>query len=228
MFFQRNFKIFMSDLQTAKKSIFFKNLSPLDFTAILRCLNLRIKTYKPNEIIEYEGNPAKNAYLVLSGNLRTSFFDANGTAIPIRDYSKDMFFGLEYIDPKLSYYQEELYATEESTVLIADLNKLFTPCENRCPRHQAIIAECIRELARANNSSKKRISELGQQKTKDKILKYLANNIPTLHKSTKIPYNRQELADYLGLERSALSKALSDLKKEGYIDYNKSSFTRLK
>ena len=218
----------MDNLSLAKKSIFFKKLSPLDFNAILRCLNIRIKNFKPNEIIEYEGNPAKNAYLVLSGNLRTAFFDVNGTAIPIKDYSHDMFFGLEYIDPNISFYQEELYATEDSIVLIADLNKLFTPCENRCPRHQAIIKECIMELARTSNSSKKRISELGQQKTKDKILKYLSNTITSLHKSTKIPYNRQELADYLGLERSALSKALSDLKKDGYIDYNKSIFTRLK
>lgn len=218
----------MDNLSLAKKSIFFKKLSPLDFNAILRCLNIRIKNFKPNEIIEYEGNPAKNAYLVLSGNLRTAFFDVNGTAIPIKDYSHDMFFGLEYIDPNISFYQEELYATEDSIVLIADLNKLFTPCENRCPRHQAIIKECIMELARTSNSSKKRISELGQQKTKDKILKYLSNTITSLHKTTKIPYNRQELADYLGLERSALSKALSDLKKDGYIDYNKSIFTRLK
>ncbi len=218
----------MDNLSLAKKSIFFKKLSPLDFNAILRCLNIRIKAFKSNEIIEYEGNPAKNAYLVLSGNLRTAFFDVNGTAIPIKDYSHDMFFGLEYIDPNISFYQEELYATEDSIVLIADLNKLFTPCENRCPRHQAIIKECIMELARTSNSSKKRISELGQQKTKDKILKYLSNTISFLHNPTKIPYNRQELADYLGLERSALSKALSDLKKDGYIDYNKSTFTRLK
>lgn len=218
----------MDNLLLAKKSIFFKKLSPLDFNAILRCLNIRIKAFKSNEIIEYEGNPAKNAYLVLSGNLRTAFFDVNGTAIPIKDYSHDMFFGLEYIDPNISFYQEELYATEDSIVLIADLNKLFTPCENRCPRHQAIIKECIMELARTSNSSKKRISELGQQKTKDKILKYLSNTISSLQNPTKIPYNRQELADYLGLERSALSKALSDLKKDGYIDYNKSTFTRLK
>lgn len=167
----------MDNLSLAKKSIFFKKLSPLDFNAILRCLNIRIKAFKSNEIIEYEGNPAKNAYLVLSGNLRTAFFDVNGTAIPIKDYSHDMFFGLEYIDPNISFYQEELYATEDSIVLIADLNKLFTPCENRCPRHQAIIKECIMELARTSNSSKKRISELGQQKTKDKILKYLSNTI---------------------------------------------------
>lgn len=218
----------MNNLSLAKKSRFFKKFDALQFNALLRCLNIRIKEYKANEIIEYEGNPVKNAYLVLSGNLRTSFFDANGTAIPIRDYSRDMFFGLEYISPNISFYQEELFATEDSIILIADLNKLFTPCENRCPRHQSIIRDCINELAYCNNISKQRISELGQQKAKDKILKYLSNAIPSLHKAHKIPYNRQEMADYLGLERSALSKALSDLKKDGYIDYNKSTFIRFK
>lgn len=87
----------MDNLLLAKKSIFFKKLSPLDFNAILRCLNIRIKAFKSNEIIEYEGNPAKNAYLVLSGNLRTAFFDVNGTAIPIKDYSHDMFLGLNIL-----------------------------------------------------------------------------------------------------------------------------------
>ena len=55
--------------------------------------------------------------------------------------------------------------------------------------------------------------KLGQQKTKDKVLKYLSNTISSLHNPTKIPYNRQELADYLGLERSALSKSFIRLKK---------------
>ena len=82
----------MDNLLLAKKSIFFKKLSPLDFNAILRCLNIRIKTFKSNEIIEYEGNPAKNAYLVLSGNLRTAFFDVNGNSLSIQDYSMICFW----------------------------------------------------------------------------------------------------------------------------------------
>ena len=61
--------------------------------------------------------------------------------------------------------------------------------------------------------------------TKKKVMAYLSN-IRSLVKSNSfdIPYNRQELANYLGVERSALSKELSDLQKEGYIKFHKNHF----
>ena len=218
----------MNYLNLAKHSSFFKDFELMDFNALLRCLSIRIKVYKAGEIIEYEGNIAKNAYLTLSGKTRTALIDENGKAIPCHDYTKDMIFGLEYDSLKDNAYKEEFFAVEDSVVLICDLHKLLNPCENYCPRHRALVKKCISALSSANISSKQRIIELGQSKTKDKVLTYLSNNLPKANHEYQIPYNRQELADYLGVERSALSACLSDLKKEGLIDFNKSKFKRIK
>ena len=72
----------MNYLNLAKHSSFFKDFELMDFNALLRCLSIRIKVYKAGEIIEYEGNIAKNAYLTLSGKTRTALIDENGKAIP--------------------------------------------------------------------------------------------------------------------------------------------------
>lgn len=218
----------MNYLSKARKSKFFKDYSQMDFNALLRCLNIRIREYKANDIIENEGNLAKNIYIVLQGILRSNYIDEDGTSIPLNDYKKDMIYGLEYIDLKYNHYQEELLSLTDSIVLICDLNKTFNNCQNNCQRHLKFKLECIKELAFNANLNKKRIFELSRQKSKDKILKYLKNNMPILNKEFQLPYNRQELADYLGLERSALSNNLSQLKKEGYIDYNKEKFIRYK
>ncbi len=218
----------MNYLNLAKHSAFFKDLDQMDFNALLRCLSIRIKSYKALEIIEYEGNIAKNAYLTLVGKTRTSLIDENGKAIPCQDYTKDMIFGLEYDGIKDKAYKEEFYAVEDSVVLICDLHKLLNPCENFCPRHRAIVKKCIQALSNSATSSKLRIIELGQSKTREKVLTYLSNNLPKANKEYQIPYNRQELADYLGVERSALSACLSELKRDGLIDFNKSTFKRIK
>lgn len=218
----------MNYLSVAKKSKFFKEYSQMDFYALLRCLNIRIRQYKSKDIIENEGNVAKNIYIVLQGVLRTYYIDEDGTSIPLDNYKKDMIYGLEYIDTKMNHYQEELICITDSLVLICDLNKTFNTCQNNCNRHLKFQLECIKELAYRNNANKKRIYELSKQKSRDKILKYLRHNMPVCNKEYKLIYNRQELADYLGLERSALSYNLSMLKKEGYIDYNKETFIRYK
>lgn len=217
----------MDNLNLAKKCILFKELEKMDFQALLRCLYVRIKTYKAQEIIEYEGSSAKNAYVILSGHARSAYFDEVGNALPGIDFFKDSIFGLEYINIKNPVYKEEFYAVEETTVMICNLFKLLTPCENRCPRHHHVINKCILEYARLLTKEKERITELGKSKTRDKVLVYLKNNIKKTNVFVRIPYNRQELADYLGVERSALSYELSKLKKEGLIDYNKSLFMLL-
>ncbi len=214
----------MDNLELAKNSILFKDLEQQDFRALLHCLSIQIKKYKRGDVIEHEGNPAKFAYLVLKGKCKTTHIDVDGSLIPGTIYIKDQIYGLEYIHFAKSNYEEELVAIEDSTLLIMNLFRLLTPCENRCFRHYHLISKCLDEYSRLITKSKERITELSQAKMRDKILIYLKNNIPSANQFYKIPYNRQELADYLGVERTALSSQLSKLKKEGLIDYKRSEF----
>lgn len=218
----------MDNLSLLKKSKYFKELDNMDFNAILRCLQVRIKEFKQGDIIEYEGSPAKFAYIIIQGRARAISIDNEGTQTIIQDFEKDTIYGLEYKSTKSNYYKEELKATEDSIVAICDLFKLLTPCENRCRRHSIVISHCIEDFCRNIDTSKKRITHLGQNKTRDKIMSYLSQILIKPGKIYTIPYNREELAFYLGVERSALCVELSKLKKDGIIDYNKSEFKLIK
>lgn len=215
----------MEKLSRIKKCACFKGLDTLDFNALLRCLQIRVKRCKPGEIIEYEGSIPKYAYIVLSGRARTSAFDEHGVALIQIDYTQDMIFGLEYALNNVPY-KEEFYTVEETTLIICDLKRIISPCENRCPRHYKIMNECFKQLGHNLSESKARIRELVQNKTKDKVLTYLKRALPKPDRFYTIPYNRQEMADFLGVERTALSAELSKLQKEGYIEFNKSNFMR--
>lgn len=214
----------MTNLELAKNCSLFKDLELQHFHALLHCLSIKIKEYKAGDIIEREGNKAKYAYLILKGTCKTTYFDINGYAIQGNIYQKDEIYGIEYFNQNENTYQEEFIAIEDSTIMIMNLFTLLTPCENRCPRHYHVINKCLSEFTRLMTKSKKRIHELSQTKMRDKILTYLKNNVAKDNNYHKIPYNRQELAEYLGVERTALSSQLSKLKKEGIIDYKKSEF----
>lgn len=214
----------MNELELLKNSILFDDIEQMEFQALLRCLNIRIKSFKSGEIIEYEGNPAKHAYLILKGHARTIYFDENGNNIPGYEYLPNNIFGLEFTTRSNNSYTEEFVAVKDTTVAICNLFRLLNPCENKCLRHTKVLSKCLSEYARLLKTAKSRIYELLQTKTREKILIYLAHNIPCDNEFHKIPYNRQELANYLGVERTALSAQLSALKKEGFIDYKKSDF----
>ena len=215
----------MEKLSRIKKCACFKGLDTLDFNALLRCLQIRVKRCKPGEIIEYEGSTPRYAYIILNGRARTASFDDNGVALIQNDFTQDMIYGLEYAFSN-SLYKEEFFTVEETTLVICDLKKIMSPCENRCPRHYKVMNECFKQIGVNLNETKSRIKELVQNKTKDKVLTYLKRACPKVERFYTIPYNRQEMADFLGVERTALSAELSKLQKEGYIEFNKSSFKR--
>ena len=218
----------MDNLELARNCILFKDLEPMEFQALLRCLSVQIKTFKAGEIIEEEGNKAQYAYLVLEGECKTTNLDAEGNATPIHFYEKNQIFGLEYGRLGKNFYTEEFVANKDSILMGMNLFRLLTPCENRFPRHYSVISKCLDEYVRQISKTKERICELAKLKMRDKILLFLKNNIKKTDEFVEIPYNRQELADYLGVERSALSTQLAKLKKEGIIDYNRNKFKLFK
>ena len=110
-------------------------------------------------------------------------------------------------------------------IILFNRYRFIHPCENRCPRHTILVKHLSQILAQNNINLYNKISILSKRTIRDKILAYLnlinINNEPYFD----IPLNRQELANFLAVDRSALSKELSNLKQEGIIDFNKNHFS---
>ena len=120
-------------------------------------------------------------------------------------------------------------AAADSDVLLIDVKKILVTCPTACPFHTRLIENLMAILARKNIMLGAKIRHLSRRSTRDKLLSYLSEQAREAgSRFFIIPFNRQELADYLCVDRSAMSSELSKLKAEGVLDYEKNEFTFLR
>ena len=225
---QPNFKI-MENIKLAKKSKYFKSLDEMDFNALMHCLNCRIISFNKGDTIVNIGDNADYAYLFLTGNARSVTYDVSGNIFFNLDYEKDEVFGLVEIIEQKAKFSKHLFCLDDSLVLLMSRTRLINMCQNRCLRHIQLLKLLFKELARQNDFLSNYKNLLTLKTTRDKIIRYLVElSKKKKSKEFNIPYSRQDMALFLGVERSALSYELSKLKKEGYIDFNKNHFVLLK
>ena len=215
----------MEKIKTIKKINLFKNLEDNEIAALLRCFSVKFIEFRERKKIASRLDKIENLYIVLSGSAREAWYTDEGDIITYIDYREGDIIGLEYVSGVRKTFSGEIVATQDTMVMALDSFRFLTPCNNFCPKHTKVINNAFSYLAKQNIKLLNRIRELTMPTTKQKVMCYLLNvrsNVKS--NSFNIPYNRQEMADYLGVERSALSKELSDLQKDGYITYHKNHF----
>ena len=117
-------------------------------------------------------------------------------------------------------------AVKDSAVLLLDCRRVLTSCSNSCHFHNRLMKNLLQGMAQKNLALSQKIRYMSQKSTKEKLMAYFLDQAKQ-HGSTEfvIPYNRQALADYLGVERSAMSAEISKLKNSGQIDTKGSWFS---
>ena len=119
-------------------------------------------------------------------------------------------------------------AVEDTTVLMMDLSKVLHTCSRNCPQHQQISENLLRILAGKNLALSRRILHTSSKSIRGRVLSYLSFlSAKQGKKIITVPFNRQQMADYLGVDRSALSGELSKMQKDGLLEYHKESFKLL-
>ena len=203
----------------------FQNMSLGEIKALNFCLKSRLLAFKKNEIIVPENTNLDYFYLLVSGSARTVKNTESGDEVIISEFKKGQVFGLEEVFANRLITKYDFVATTNCEILQLVRATSLKSCENNCPRHKAFINNLIKLLAKKNLELCERINLMTKKSTKEKVLSYLKS---VAQKSENnyfdIPYNRQELADYLSVDRSALSYVLSTLKQQGILDYNKNHF----
>jgi len=212
-----------------RESKIFQNLTEENYQAILRCFYARFVTYKKGSTIVDIGDDVNNIYYIVKGHARSYIIDINGEASISNDYYQDDIFGVNYVSNEIPTYKEELKAIEDTIVVVCDGFRFLNPCENRCKRHIDVLKYTFQRQSELLFKSSFRTYTLCKSKTREKILTYLKDvKSKTKKQYFEIPYNQTELAQYLGLERSALSYELNKLKKDGIIDFYDKTYRILK
>ncbi len=214
----------MKDL--IKQTKYFKDLDTIDYHAILRCFSAKLMHFKKDEVIISIGDDSKYIYIISDGEAWSQSYDKDGKKTIISSYIKNDIFGMEFLD--LEAYQVELIAKSDVAVIACNKFRFITPCQNRCKRHIDCMKMVFLNMSSSLSKKDKRITTLCKSKTRDKIYDYLKNISKNKKAYFKIPFTQQELATYLGLERSALSAELNKMKKEGIIDFDLNMYKIIK
>ena len=175
-----------------------------------------------------EGSRARYLGIVLSGSAQIVQIDYYGNRSIIHEIVPSELFGEAFACAEMETIPVTVIANEDCEVLLIDCMRILHTCENACGFHQRLIFNLMKDIATKAIMFQQKIEIISKRSTREKLLAYL--NIQVRKNGSRsfvIPFDRQELADYLEVERSGLSAEISKLRKEGIINSNKNSFELL-
>ncbi len=211
-----------------EKCSLFHNMEEKEILTTLNCLDSRIVNYPKDSFVFHEGQPAEDLGIVLSGSVQIIKEDFEGNRTILGRMEKFQLFGEAFACADLPTLPVSVIAPECSTILFLNCRRISATCSRSCSFHQQIILNLLKIIASKNLAFQQKIEITSRRTTREKLLAYLNIQAEQNHsRSFTIPFNRQELADYLEVERSAMSAEIGKLKKEGILTCTRSDFTLL-
>ena len=199
-----------------------------ELKGLLECFHARVRKYQKEEMVIRQGDMISNIYLILEGGVNIEKDSYWGRRIIISRLGKNDNLALSFVGSKDVESSVDAITVEDTLILILSYEKCTSMCQNACTRHKVLINNLFQILSKENIELIQKIENVSQKTIRDKILTYLSNEAQKNHSNRfSIKFNRQDLADYLNVDRSAMSFELSKLQKEGLIKYNKNQFELL-
>lgn len=211
-----------------KKCPLFRHIKDEKLSALLICLGATIKQYGKKETILEEGIPARHIGIVLSGCAQLIQLDYYGNRNILSTAGPSELFAESFACAEVSSIPLSVIASEPSEVMLIDCHRIVHSCTNACDFHQQMIYNLLKNVADKNIQFHQKIEITSKRSTREKLMAYLTLQAKKAgNRSFEIPFDRQELADYLEVERSGLSAEISKLRKEGILNSEKKHFELL-
>lgn len=197
-----------------------------DMSAMLSCLDAKQRTYSKGEIILGEGAPTNLLGVVLGGTVQVVREDYFGNRSMMAKLGPADLFAEAFALAGVEGMPVNVVAAESCEVMLIDVSRISRPCAKACGFHQQMIYNLMRILALKNLACNQKIEVTSKRSTREKLMAYLLIQAKRAKKSSFIiPFDRQELADYLEVDRSGLSTEIGKLRREGVLDCEKNRFT---
>lgn len=203
----------------------FKGVQENQLKSMIKCLNGKIINVKKNETIFLEGDLAQNFGIVLMGKVKIIRDDFYGNRSVLTVLKESEMFAEVFAFAGLNTFPVSAVADKDSEIMLLNTDKVMTMCSASCHYHNLVIKNLLKEMAQKTLSLNKKIRYMSEKTTKNKLMLYLLDQAKQNNSCEfTIPFDRQALADYLGVERSAMSAEIGKLKKSGLIDTKGSWF----
>ena len=212
-------------LPVLRSAPLFSGVSEEELTAILACLGAEVKHFPKDDFLLRAGDTAESIGLVLAGSVLVIQEDIWGNRNILSKAGPGQTFAAAYACAPGSLLNVSVAAETPAAATFLNVRRVLTVCPSACVHHSRIIRNLLGELAEKNLRFGEKLTHMGQRSTRAKLMSYFSAEAQRLGKyEFDIPFSRQQLADYLAVERSGLSLELGKMKREGLLDFHKSHF----
>lgn len=192
---------------------------------MLSCLETREERFPKDTFLLRTGDTAESIGLVLSGSILVVQEDIWGNRNILSKAGPGQTFAAAYACAPGSLLNVSVLAETPVTAMFLNVKRVLNVCPSACEHHSRIIRNLLGELAEKNLRFGEKLTHMGQRTTRAKLMSYFSAEAQRLGTyEFDIPFSRQQLADYLAVERSGLSLELGKMRSEGLLDFHKSHF----
>ena len=209
--------------ETLKDNPLFQGIAFGDYERMLDCLSAETARFKKEEVILLSGDNINNVGLILSGRVRIVKEDIDGNNSILAELAVSEIFGEVFACAGISRSPVTIEAVEDSRILFIDYKRIITSCTTACPFHAKLIENMLKLVAMKTLMLNQKIEILSKRTTREKLMCYFDSQRGAAKKFA-IPFNREELAHYLCVDRSGMSNELCKMRDAGMIRFRKNEF----
>lgn len=210
------------------KTVLFRGATPQEVEQMLSCLGAQRRVFPKGAYVYHAGEPVRALGVVLSGSVSIENDDFWGNKSILDRVEAGGVFAETYACIPGEPLMVSVVAAEPSQILFLEVERVLHTCPDACRYHTRLIENLLRISARKNLNLSRRIFHTSAKTIRGRLLSFLSYRAAQSQEEWfTIPFNRQQLADYLGVDRSALSNELSKMQREGLLQVEKNQFRLL-
>ena len=203
----------------------FAGIKREDMGAMLHCIGYHISSFSRGEIIAFEGEHLKHIGIVLSGRVDMVKEDLWGNKTMLLRMGRNEIFGETFACGDDSLSTVTFLVSEDAAVMFMPFSRVMHSCTMACGFHHRLIENMVRLIAGKNRELMQKVDVVSKRTIREKLLAYLSIQAQQQRQRYfEIPLGRVELAEYLCVDRSALTRELAKMKEDGLIDYDRNHF----
>lgn len=206
----------------------FDGIAHRELEGMLGCLGAVVRDYSRRQTILAEGDPARSIGIVLSGSAQIEQVDYYGNRTIVGGAGPGELFGESFACAQVEALPVSVMAGEGTQIMLIACRRITNTCSSACAFHQRMIYNLMKVTAMKNLIFHQRLQITSKRTTREKLMAYLMMQAKQNGSNRfRIPFDRQELADYLAVDRSGLSAEIGKLCRQGVIKSNRSCFELL-
>ena len=212
-------------LSLLKNTKLFEGVAEAEIEAMLSCLQAKKVSYKKGEYVLRAGEKLDKILVLAEGSLHIQRDDYWGNRSILNKIAPGEMFGEAYVAGDGETHLNDAVAVEPTTVLFFDVMRILTVCGNSCKFHTNVMRNLFYAISAKNRELVRKLGHMSQRTTREKLISYLSEEAKKQGSGTfEIPFNRQQLADFLSVDRSAMSNELCKMRDEGLLEFEKNRF----